>query len=351
MRRIASRRTTGFTLVELLVVVSIIALLISILLPSLRKARDQAKTVKCAANERQVGQALAAFIAESNGLYPPSYAYPTKGQWDPSHPENQELSSVPYGYTHWSYFLYSSGRAKDEAFQCPNFPEGGAPRTNPGMQPEDWEPGQQDANNNTNPNSLVDKQARRMAYAANAAVMPRNKFTIQLAKGVRRNVMVKENMIKRPGSTILATEYLRNWKALGIDDGGAILVKSHRPINVFYHLGTGANEYQAPPMNPGFLYGIKASPNSERDYGLLPLAEVKDKTNILDYTSGLPQINAVGRSHPGGNSAYGGTANFLFVDTHVEKMTPLQSLVQRLWGDRYYSLTGANEVLNMTVPN
>ena len=56
--------TRGFTLVELLVVVSIIALLISILLPSLKSAREQAKTIKCLCHSRGLAQAGLAFSVD-----------------------------------------------------------------------------------------------------------------------------------------------------------------------------------------------------------------------------------------------------------------------------------------------
>lgn len=60
----------AFTLIELLVVVAIIALLVAILLPSLRSAREQARSAKCLANLRSMGQGIALYANESRDFLP-----------------------------------------------------------------------------------------------------------------------------------------------------------------------------------------------------------------------------------------------------------------------------------------
>jgi prepilin-type N-terminal cleavage/methylation domain-containing protein/prepilin-type processing-associated H-X9-DG protein len=71
-RATAAGRPAGFTLVELLVVIGIIALLISILLPALGKAKEQGNTIKCLSNMRQLGLAASAYTVNNKGCLLPS---------------------------------------------------------------------------------------------------------------------------------------------------------------------------------------------------------------------------------------------------------------------------------------
>jgi prepilin-type N-terminal cleavage/methylation domain-containing protein/prepilin-type processing-associated H-X9-DG protein len=68
--RTVTGQIRGFTLVELLVVIGIIALLISILLPTLAKARESATTVKSLSNLRQIATGLELYRNEFRGVYP-----------------------------------------------------------------------------------------------------------------------------------------------------------------------------------------------------------------------------------------------------------------------------------------
>lgn len=80
------KRRNGFTLIELLVVVAIIALLISILLPSLSRAREIAKRTVCASNLGGIGRGIKVYANDNDDWYPATYfKLSTAGSTENSH--------------------------------------------------------------------------------------------------------------------------------------------------------------------------------------------------------------------------------------------------------------------------
>src|SRR5256885_972147 len=75
-----TRTPRAFTLVELLVVISIIAVLVALLLPALARARDQASIVTCSSNVRQIMVGMHLYADANKGLLP-YQAFPDFRDW------------------------------------------------------------------------------------------------------------------------------------------------------------------------------------------------------------------------------------------------------------------------------
>ena len=140
------RHRAAFTLVELLVVIGIIAVLVSILLPSLNRAREQAKRAKCLNNLRQIGMAFVMYNNENKGWYPFHADGNAKYAEDWIHWQQIRniKDSAVYRYL---------GTADPSIFRCPSDDPGNRPRVL-------WEP-------------YVYSYTFNYLFAANAAVATR----------------------------------------------------------------------------------------------------------------------------------------------------------------------------------
>lgn len=107
---------TGFSLIELLVVVSIIAVLAALLLPAIRIVRDAAHGAACAGNLRQLGMGFHGYADENEGRFPPFSNLPVGGlyQFYPNLLDDAGLVEV----AQWSNQSY--GVAAGGIWKCPS---------------------------------------------------------------------------------------------------------------------------------------------------------------------------------------------------------------------------------------
>ena len=142
MLKVLRRRVRGFTLIELMIVIAIIAILAAILVPNFIRARAQSQLSACAGNLKNIATALELYSTDNNGSYASnltslSPTYMRSGA--PACPANSTAYTYSQGVNAYSIYQNASGAdvhtpggagaTCDDSGECPSYTAAGGLRT------------------------------------------------------------------------------------------------------------------------------------------------------------------------------------------------------------------------------
>ncbi len=352
-RHAMQKRNRGFTLVELLVVIGIIALLISILLPALGKAREAANLVKCSSNLRAIGQGIAIYISDYKGTIPASNWYYglqiVNGVQTPTKPTE--------GYVHWSALIFAGGKHLTnvpdlatvdpvylsgkgwDIFQCPSLSNGGLP-------PANTYEGNNDGLENETP-GVVDLQAPRLAYMLNEQLTPRSRLVAGFSNANTPYHWVRAGEVRNSSGTILATEMwgIQSVVSTTSQNGGGAVSNSRRPVSAISAslsgISGGADKAYLTYNPYGFVFATPANltPDPITAFATLGTAPAVDcSLDFVGRNHGQRRLGSVAGDTRGGWDLR--KSNFLYLDGHVEAKHVVDTIYPaNQWGAQFYSLT------------
>ncbi len=297
----------AFTLIELIVTISIISLLIAIMLPALSSVRRSARQTVCSANLRGIMQSVISYTAEY-GSYPPAYI------------KNQQTGQVKH-FTRIVSNLY----ATDDCCHCPSLSNMGLPPLN--TTTDNLDQGQISAFPD-----VIDDQPQRCSYTANQALFPEDKFSIGI-DGVRSpSRFVADSRVKAAAETIALTEWSSNWLFLQKDNN----CHSYLPVHGFCGIGTGlTNKYDLNLVDQGSAMVCRFG-GMFREVHTSALSQTPKPERIKPS-----RLDWVGRNHGNDNEL----TNFAYADGHVEAKTIFETVDVFQWGKMIYSIQGGRNVV------